>query len=42
MWSASIALNNLLSGGAPGDWATHMRARDINGEAVARILRVRA
>ena len=30
MWSATIALNNLLSCGVPGDWATHMIGHERN------------
>jgi len=29
MWSATIALNNLLSCGVPGDWATHMIGHEL-------------
>jgi NADP-dependent alcohol dehydrogenase len=29
MWSASVALNNSLSRGVPGDWATHMIGHEL-------------
>ena len=29
MWSATIALNNLLACGVPGDWATHMIGHEL-------------
>lgn len=29
MWSATIALNNLLSCGVPGDWSTHMIGHEL-------------
>lgn len=31
MWSATMALNGLLSAGTPGDWASHMIGMELTG-----------
>ena len=31
MWAATMALNDLLSRGVPGDWATHRIGHELTG-----------